>query len=84
MTGNPAFDYIWLQYGAVGLIIVGLLIALVYYVKKNDKKDAHIDELQEKRLQDAVASAKVTNEPFQELTNYVRTLYELSNGKKGE
>lgn len=84
MTGNAAFDFIWLQYGAVGLIIIGLIIALVYFVKKSDKKDIRIDELQEKRLQDAVNSAKVQNAPFEKLTEYVKTLYELSNGKKGD
>lgn len=42
--GTGIFNYLFTQ-GVLGVVCVGLILALIYMVKKNDKKDEKIDAL---------------------------------------
>lgn len=76
-------DDLWVQYGALGLIIIGLAIALIYYVRKYDKLSTAYDALQEKRIEEIRAASQASAVPFQELTRFVGTLYEQSIKSNG-
>jgi hypothetical protein len=72
-------DYLISIGGPLGVIIIGLVIALVYYVRKADRLEKAINDEKDKRLQDAIEYSKLTLQPFKEFTDFVRTLYDGYN-----
>lgn len=71
-------DYLISVGGPLGIIIIGLVIALLYYVRKADKIQEKLDEERNKRLEDEKARSITNNLPFQELTRFVGNLYDQS------
>lgn len=65
--------------GPLGVIIIGLVIALIYYVKKSDRLEKAVNDEKDKRLADAQEYSKLTLLPFKEFTDFVRTLYDGYN-----
>ena len=74
-------DYLIQVGGPLGIIIIGLLVALVYYVRKSDKLQNQLDQEKDKRLADALEFSKLTREPFERFTDFVRNLYDGSNSR---
>lgn len=59
------------------IVIVGLLTALIYYVRQNDNRLKKIDELQEARVQDANnVNDKITT-PMQAQIELNKKTYDL-------
>ncbi len=78
-------DYAIQIWGPFALVVLGLLAVVVIQYRQGIKKDlvieqkqAKIDELQEKRLQDSKDSATAKALPADEITRFVGNLYELS------
>lgn len=74
-------DYLLQVGGPLGLIIIGLIIALVYYVKKSDRLQTLLDDEKEKRLADTIEFSKLSREPLEKFTDFVRTLYDGNNSR---
>ena len=72
-------DSLWDQYGIPGLFIILLIIALVYFVRKADRLEKAVNEEKDKRLADAQEYSKLTVQPFQQFTDFVRNLYDGYN-----
>jgi len=94
-TTDAIIHNTYAQWGAVGILVMLAGAIIVYLLRENKSLQKEISnlreknsELQEKRLQDVKDSAKATLVPFQEFTNFVRTLYELSinsnNGRRSK
>lgn len=75
------WDYILKTAGPYGILIIFLVVALVYYVKKSDKAEKSYQDEKDKRLQDTKDFALLTRQPVEELTKFVRTLYDGYNGR---
>lgn len=69
-------DYLIQVGGPLGLIVIGLVIALVYYVKKSDRLEKALNDEKDKRLSDAQEYSRLTLQPFQQFTDFVRNLYD--------
>ncbi len=65
--------------GPLGVIIIGLVVALVYYVRKADRLEKAVNDEKDKRLVEAQEYAKLTLLPFQQFTDFVRNLYDGYN-----
>ena len=66
------------------LIIVGLVTALIYFVRQNDSKQKKIDELQETRIQELKEVNDRLAGPMKEQTELSNKIYDvLLSSKRG-
>lgn len=73
----PGFwQYLFDTAGPYAVVIILLLVALVYYVKKSDRLEKALNDEKDKRLSDAQEYSRLTLQPFQQFTDFVRNLYD--------
>lgn len=78
------WQYIMDTAGPYAVVIILLVVALVYYVKKSDRLEKALSDEKDKRLADAQEYSRLTLQPFQQFTDFVRNLYDGRNsGNKG-
>lgn len=65
------------QYGLAGLVISVLSGVVVILYRKNDDQRKKYEELQEKRLADAITARDRITGPMEELTRLGAKMYEL-------
>lgn len=78
MFAQVSSDQIMEGFGLpAGIVIVGLLVALVYYVRLSDKKQTRIDELQETRVADANKVGDKIIAPMEDVKEINGKMYDL-------
>lgn len=72
-------DYVLQIGGPLGLVIIGLAFVVVVLYRENKQLRQDLSAEKDKRLLDAQEYAKLTLQPFQQFTEFVRNLYDGYN-----
>lgn len=72
-------DYVLQIGGPLGLIIIGLVFLVVVLYRENKQLRQDLTAEKDKRLIDVQEYAKLTLQPFQQFTEFVRNLYDGYN-----
>lgn len=72
-------DYVLQIGGPLGLVIIGLAFVVVVLYRENKQLRQDLSAEKDKRLSDAQEYAKLTLQPFQQFTEFVRNLYDGYN-----
>lgn len=77
-TGNAIVDNLWMQYGAIGLVIVLLGLAVIYLLRENKEERKLNRELSERLLEQAESTSQRAIQPLEKFTDWIGDLYERS------